>query len=98
MWASTSSLNWNITRARRCGLVAAQPGWTSFAAATARSSKRGIAERDFGLHPAVVGVENITRARWRRRRSAPEPLAMKWSIWRMLAQSFQVKLFCLRPA
>ena len=36
--ASTSSLNLNITRARRCGLVAAQAGCASLAAATACSS------------------------------------------------------------
>ena len=35
--ASTSSLKRNMTRARRCGLVAAQPGCAACAAATARS-------------------------------------------------------------
>ena len=38
MFASTSALKLNITRARRCGLVAAQPGCAFSAAATARSS------------------------------------------------------------
>ncbi len=37
MFASTSRLNSNITRARRCGLVAAQAGCAFCAAATAAS-------------------------------------------------------------
>ncbi len=47
-----SSRNLNITRARRCGLVAAQPGCAASALAMAASTSAFGRERHLGLHLA----------------------------------------------
>ena len=48
-----------MTRARRCGLVAAQAGCAALAASTAFCEVGGGAEADLGLDLALVGVEHV---------------------------------------
>ena len=68
-WLSTSALNLNMTRARRCGLVAAQAGCAALAASTrARASRRcrarrgpGPRPRD-GFHTSLVRLPSATLA------------------------------------
>ena len=72
MWASTSSLNLNITRARRCGLVAAQAGCAALRGVDRFLEVGGGAEADMGLDLALVGVEHVAlplaaRRSWSRR-------------------------------
>ncbi len=60
MFFSTSALKLNITRARRCGLVAAQAGEGGIARCGDRPVEVGRgAEADPGLDAAVVGVEDV---------------------------------------
>ena len=62
MLASTSALNLNMTRARRCGLVAAQPGWRGIGGVDRLLEVGGGAEADLGLDLALVGVEHVALA------------------------------------
>ena len=59
MFCSTSSRNLNITRARRCGLVAAQAGCAALRGVDRLLEVGGGAEADIGLDLALVGVEHI---------------------------------------
>ena len=67
MWASTSALKLNMTRARRCGLVAAQAGWAARGGVHRPLEIGGGAEPDVGLDGALVGVEHVAFARRRTR-------------------------------
>ena len=72
MFASTSSRNLNITRARRCGLVAAQAGLGGLGGIDGLLQVGRGAEADMGLDLALVGVEHLALAarpkrRWNRR-------------------------------
>ena len=62
MFASTSSLNLNMTRARRCGLVAAQAGWAALRGIHRALEVGGGAEPDLRLDLALVGVEDVAAA------------------------------------
>ena len=57
-----SSRNFNSTRARRCGLVAAQAGCAASATAIACSTSDLLGERDPRLHLAGVGIEHVAEA------------------------------------
>ncbi len=59
MCASTRRLNSNITRARRCGLVAAQAGCARSAASTALPTSGVGRQPDPRLHLAGAGVEDV---------------------------------------
>ena len=60
--AWTSSRNLNITRARRCGLVAAQAGCAAAALAMACLDLGLAGERDLGLHLAGIGIEHVAQS------------------------------------
>ena len=62
-----SSRNLNITRARRCGLVAAHAGCAAAALAMICSTSAWLAKRDLGLHLAGIGVEDVAEAAGRAR-------------------------------
>ncbi len=62
MLRSTSSLNLNMTRARRCGLVAAQAGCAAIGGVDRLLEIGGGAEADLGLDLALVGVEHVALA------------------------------------
>ena len=63
MFASTSALKLNMTRARRCGLVAAQAGLRGAGGVHRPLEVGGGAERDLRLDLALVGVEDVAAAR-----------------------------------
>src|SRR5262249_59215025 len=78
----TSSRNLNRTRARRCGLVAAQAGCAACALAMAASTSDLLAKLTLACTSPVLGL-NTSPLR-------PDVLAtvlppMKWPIWRMPA-------------
>ena len=72
---STSSFNLNITRARRCGFVAAQAGCAACAAATARSRSAWVPSHR-RLHLTGVWIENVTHA---------APPELTWSMMRIVS-------------
>ncbi len=79
MCFSTSALNANITRARRCGLVAAQPGNAALAAATAASTVLAAANATSACTAPVLGLNT-----WPLRAASDMGLAlMKWEMARM---------------
>ncbi len=55
----TSSRNLNITRERRCGLVAAQAGCAASRIGNRVLDLGMLGERHFGLHLAGIGIEDV---------------------------------------
>ena len=62
MLALTSSMNFIITRARRCGFQAAHSFCASTAEATAVSTSAALASTHLRLHLAGAGVQHVGRA------------------------------------
>ena len=58
----TSSRNLNMTRARRWGLVAAQPGCAACGIGDGVLDFGVLGESDLGLHIAGIGIENVAEA------------------------------------
>src|SRR3954453_20369921 len=80
MLASTSSLNWNITRARRCGLVAAQAGCAPLAESIAFSRSAALPRRTWAWTWPWLGSNTSP---WRSPEAKVEP-PMKWSMLRSM--------------
>ena len=70
MLASTSALNLNITRARRCGLVAAQAGWAALGGVHRPVEIGRAAQADMRLHAALLGSNTSP---WRSPEAKLEP-------------------------
>ena len=68
MFASTRALKLNITRARRCGLVAAQAGCAASAACTARSrtaaSPKGDIQRGLEVIEFCCGIPHVLKGEY----------------------------------
>ena len=80
MFCSTSSLNRNITRARRCGLVAAQTGCAACAAVTAQSRSACVPSATVACTWPVFGLNTSPI-----RLLPPPPWpAIRWSMVRMI--------------
>src|SRR4051795_278876 len=80
MCASTSSLYLNITRARRCGLVAAQAGCAALAASTAFCRSDAVPRRTWAWTWPWLGSNTSP---WRSPEAKLEP-PMKWSMLRSM--------------
>src|SRR4051812_42744211 len=80
MLASTSSLNLNITRARRCGLVAAQAGCAALAESIAFSRSAALPRRTWAWTWPWLGSNTSP---WRSPEAKVEP-PMKWSMLRSM--------------
>src|SRR6185369_8669281 len=80
MFFSTSSRNLNITRARRCGLVAAQPGCAALAASTAFCRSAAVPRRTVAWTWPWLGSNTSP---WRSPEAKLEP-PMKWSMLRSM--------------
>src|SRR5947209_4593119 len=78
MWASTSSLNLNMTRARRCAFVAAHAGCAAFAASTAFWRSAAVPRRTCACTWPWLGSNTSP---WRSPLAKVEP-PMKWSMLR----------------
>ena len=62
MSLAMSSRNFISTRARRCGLIAAQAGCAALAFSTAARTSALRGERHLGAHRAVHRLEDVGRA------------------------------------
>ena len=80
----TSSRNLNRTRARRCGLVAAQAGCAASALAIACSTSDLLAKATLACTSPVLGL-NTSPLRPEAPATCLPP--MKWPIWRMVSST-----------
>src|SRR5947209_10965402 len=80
MFVSTSSLNLNIARARRCGLVAAQAGWAALAASIAFWRSAAVPKRTLAWTWPWLG-SNTSPCRSPLAKAEPP---MKWSMLRSM--------------
>ena len=78
----TSSRNLNSTRARRCGLVAAQAGWAMSATAIACSTSECLAKATLACTSPVLGLNTSPKRPEVPATSLPPT---KWPIWRMVS-------------